>query len=225
MKRCGMLNVLIVVLLIGFGGLAEAVNLNNFAITTDKYSETVDLEQIVMDEFGSNYRIATWDDLINYYDDGGTAVDFEENLTGSAMITYNGSHWYRSTRHYFYSISHRPGQTPHSGYLSDANIDNHEFDLGSWYGLNQHILVYTNSPSSSNCDDVGYDAGYKAGRQACIDDPASCGISTGGGNCESTASYDIWTGVLTIPNLMVGSDSWNIELEQPYNLTNATLNN
>lgn len=135
------------------GGTSFAIDLNNFAITVGTYSETDNLEQAVLDEFGANYRIADWNDIVAYHDAGGNAVDFEAAFTNGAMITYNGEHWYNSYRHYFYTISHRPGQTPHDGYLSHANIDNHEFDLGSWYGLDYHILVYTDNPNEClDCD-------------------------------------------------------------------------
>lgn len=130
------------------GSAAAAVGLENFAISSNKYDESITLaqiEQMLQTEFGSNYRVATWNDLIAYHNSGNTAVDFEEKFGQGLSVTYNGSRFYSSSsRVYFMSISHRPGQTPHSGYLSHANINNHEFDLGSWYG-DKSILVYTNS--------------------------------------------------------------------------------
>ena len=140
---------LLVVVFFSFIKTGHAVDLNNFAITAGTYPETADLEKIVEKEFGSNYRITDWNDIVAYHSDGGNAKDFENEFGTAAMITYNGSHWYGSSRHYFYTISHRPGQTPFDGYLSHANINNHEFDLGSWYGLNYHILVYKKNSNRS----------------------------------------------------------------------------
>jgi PKD repeat protein len=131
-----------------FSGPCFAVDISNFAMTVGKYTETENLKQIVQSEFGAGYRIADWNDIVNYYNDGNSVEDFKAKFGLGGMVTYNGNQWYSSTRHYFYSISERPGQTPHDGYLSHANIDNHKFDLGSWYNRNMHILVYTDNPAS-----------------------------------------------------------------------------
>lgn len=140
-----------------FYGQCFAVDISNFAMTVGTYAETENLEQIVQSEFGAGYRIADWNDIVNYYNDGNSVEDFKAEFGLGGMITYNGNHWYNSTRHYLYSISERPGKTPHVGYLSHANIDNHKFDLGSWYNLNMHILVYTDNPTSQpQSDDAGF---------------------------------------------------------------------
>jgi hypothetical protein len=69
---------------------------------------------------------------------------------------------------------------------------------------------------SSTCEE-SYDEGYNDGYTACQADP-----NCGGGRA---ATYDIWANILTIPNLMIGSDSYNVELKGPYNVISATPNN
>ncbi|MEN8221466.1 MAG: hypothetical protein ABFS56_35030 [Pseudomonadota bacterium] len=158
----------------------HAIGIGNFAITSDKHSENENLAQIVQSEFGSDYRIADWNDIVAYYSSTNDVELFEQAFGPGSMLTYNGNRWYSSSRQYFYSISKRPGQTPHDGYLSHANIDNHTFDLGSWYNRNLYILVYTDSPNDEGKGE--YAQGYEDGRQACIDNPASCGITAS--DCE-----------------------------------------
>jgi len=138
-----------------FSGQCFAIDISNFEMTTNKYSETENLEQAVTSEFDSSYRIADWNDIVSYYNQGNSVEDFKTKFSpisgtdssfSDGLITYNGNHWWSSSRHYFYSISRRPGQTPRDGYLSHENIDNHTFDLGSWYDISKNILVYTDNP-------------------------------------------------------------------------------
>lgn len=113
----------------------------DFRVSSGLYPETIDLEQAVANEFGPDYRIADWNDIVAYYNAGGSPETFREVCGQSAMLTRNGEHFWSSYRHYFYDMSDRPGQTPFDSYLSHANIDNHIWDLGSWYGLSKKILV------------------------------------------------------------------------------------
>ncbi|TGO02509.1 hypothetical protein PN36_23810 [Candidatus Thiomargarita nelsonii] len=79
-------------------------------------------------------------------------------------------------------------------YLAVANRNN-----DSTHNTNSKIYRYGRSK---------YEEAYQAGRQACIDDPSSCGISAG------VATFDITSNVLHIPNyentywLKFGLTSW-----------------
>jgi hypothetical protein len=62
-----------------------------------------------------------------------------------------------------------------------------------------------------------YNEGYNDGYVACQADP-NC---TGG----SAATYNIWSNILTVPNLMIRGDSYNVKLKGPYNVISITPNN
>lgn len=113
-----------------------------FKVTSNKYSETADLNAAVTSELGSNYRMADWNDIVAYCDSL-TATKFisdfniplgEEN---SLMVTRDGQHFYGTTRHYYISRFDKnlPGH-----YLEHASIENSTISLGSWMGLNMPIL-------------------------------------------------------------------------------------
>jgi hypothetical protein len=149
---------------IGFGGADDVISIDdisvcggsaspryygNFAITGGTYSENDNLHQAVSSELGTDYQVADWNDIVAYYNSGGSASAFESALAQTAMLSRNGDQWYSSSRHYLYQISHRPGQTPFDNFLSHANVGNHAFDLGSWYGLDMPILAVKQQSSGN----------------------------------------------------------------------------
>ena len=120
---------------------APTSNWELFKKTINNYFETDNLEQAVVNEFGSNYRIADWNDVVSYCQNN-SPTQFINNLNmqlnENLIVVWNGQHfWNNGTRHFFISrFDHnKPGN-----YLSHDNIDNHHIDLGSWYGLNMPIL-------------------------------------------------------------------------------------
>ena len=123
-----------------------AISLDNFETTTLSYSEQSDIHSIIQDEFGSNYRVADWNDIENlysYYNENGLNwLDFSG--FAPAMLTYNGSRWYSSGNHYGINWSLRPGASPHPGYYSIANLGQLHMGRGT---MNYRILAYTDTPS------------------------------------------------------------------------------
>jgi len=126
---------------LGGDGNNPSPEVDGFRFTGKKYSETDNLEQAVMDEFGNNYRIADFNDLITYAQNNdieawADKIGLKDEIK-SLMVTYNGAHFWEGSRHYFLS---RHDHNPPGSYLVHADIDNHFIDLGSWYGLNMPIL-------------------------------------------------------------------------------------
>ena len=115
---------------------------STFKLTTKSYSEADDLNQIVNNEFGPDYRIADWNDVVEYCNKN-SPDQFIQSLNlkigeSNVMVTWNNQYfWNQSNRHFF--LSRFDHNTP-GNYLSHANIDNHHLDLGSWFGLKMPIL-------------------------------------------------------------------------------------
>jgi hypothetical protein len=111
-----------------------------FAVTTNAYTINTNHTQVCQDTFGSGYRIADWNDIVYHFNNGMDPDDILGTSTqqAHAYVTRTGSHFWSGTRHY---IASRNNHAPHSGYLSHTNLDNHLFDLGSWY-TNYTILCY-----------------------------------------------------------------------------------
>lgn len=114
--------------------------LKSFKITSKRYSEKDDLSAAITGEFGSDYTIADWNDILQYANSidtfiSGLNIQLEEQ--NSLFITKNGKRFWDSRRHFYVSrFDHRKP----SNYLSHEDIDNHHLDLGSWYGVNFQIL-------------------------------------------------------------------------------------
>ena len=88
----------------------------------------------------------------------------------------------------------------------------HEVDLDGF------TVDVKDEASGDTCDQAVLDAarqkGYEAGRQACIDDPASCGLApgNGSGSGEGCATFDLIANKLHIPCLDIGATSYWIDL-------------
>jgi hypothetical protein len=102
--------------------------LPTFAMTSASYRESDNLPAAVTQELGSSYRMADWNDIPN----SGSVESFLNDLgitTGEIVpLTYNGSRFDGSTRHYFLQRG-----TAHAGALVYDQFGTSAW-LGSWYG-------------------------------------------------------------------------------------------
>ena len=141
---------MITILLFGsvFYGTCTA---GTFLVTAKAYAHTDDLNTRIKAEFGDNYRLADWNDIIREYNNGMKPDQILGNSSTAAhaFCSRSGKQFYSSSRHYFAS---RNNHHPHSGYLVHASIDNNLFSLGSWYGKYK-ILAYT---ETSNTETISY---------------------------------------------------------------------
>jgi len=117
MKRC-MLFVLSIVSVL-FSVNSECATINNFAVSTEQYSIYSDVEDIIDGLFGGDYRLADWNDIVDYYQAGNDMGVFTSIIPGRTMVSYNGNRFYSPDRHYFINISNH--NTP-PGFLVHAHI-------------------------------------------------------------------------------------------------------
>ena len=115
---------------------------SSFKVTPTKYSIYDDLDGVCKNTFGQNYRLADWNDIVTHYNNGAPPDDILAE--GHVFVSRNGDEFWSGDRHY---IGSRNNHSPHPGYLSHANIDNHLFDLGSWYS-DYCVLCYNEDASS-----------------------------------------------------------------------------
>lgn len=115
---------------------------SKFKATSKTHSETENLEQVVKNECGDNYRIADWQDVLAYKNNikefiGQIDMKVGEGEGKSLIVTNNRQHFWNGRRHFF--ISRFDHSLP-SHYKAHENIDNHYISLGSWYGLKMQVL-------------------------------------------------------------------------------------
>src|SRR6056297_299539 len=90
------------------GVLANIILYGDFGVTTAKYADDSDWDEIVNDLFGEEYRVADWNDLKAFYNNGGDLLNLFDGLgmteyKDSAYVKRNGDPTYSSTRYYFAS--------------------------------------------------------------------------------------------------------------------------
>lgn len=121
--------------------------LGGFVITADTYAFGSDWDAVIQSVFGSNYRVADWSDLVNYYVNGGDLLELFDGLNlhdyGAAVsLKYNNNQYYSSSRSYFAS-RHEHNVPP--SYMVHAHINNYQISLGSWTGSRKILAIRTNA--------------------------------------------------------------------------------
>ncbi|MBN1970902.1 MAG: SUMF1/EgtB/PvdO family nonheme iron enzyme [Candidatus Delongbacteria bacterium] len=115
----------------------------DFGLTALTYTELSDWDQIVQNVFGSEYRVADWNDLKNYYSAGNDLLELYNNLglieyDTRAYLELNGVPNFNDSRYY---IASRHEHNPPGDYLAHDNIDDYLISLGSWMGNNQILAI------------------------------------------------------------------------------------
>ena len=112
-----------------------------FALTIKTFSETDEIEEACGKALGTNWRLADWLDIQDFYQAEGSLAVFKAALEGhtSFMLSFEGERWYSEQRHYFGEVHKH--ELP-DGWLSHADIDDHFIDLGSWSGLDAPLLCF-----------------------------------------------------------------------------------
>jgi len=121
---------------------SNAIN-SDFNITAEIHEYNSDWDNIVQNEFGSDFRLADWSDLVSYYNAGGDllALFDELGLTeygNSAFLYRNGQQFYTGARAYFAT---RHEHNKPSSYLAHENINNYLISLGSWDGSRKIMVI------------------------------------------------------------------------------------
>ena len=110
----------------------------NFAVTTGSYVQGTNLNNAVAAELGSKYRVADWNDIIDYVNSGYSVDD--PIFSGLNYVTVSGSNHQSGSRYYYTQYSTRPGQAPYDGFMSYGNVG--QLYLGAWTNTIP-ILAYT----------------------------------------------------------------------------------
>ena len=125
-----------------------AIYYGDFARTIKTYRETANLNVIVRNIFGSNYRVADWKDLEKfYYDKNGNLLNLFNKLNlkkygASAYVTWYGERVWSGRRYYY--VSRHENNKP-SYYLDHSDINSNLISLGSWYDLKKPIMAVKKS--------------------------------------------------------------------------------
>ncbi len=118
----------------------RTLSAGDFKITSGKYNENEDLDQIIINEFGDTYRIADWQDILTLstnIEEWADSIGLKEGEENSLLISNDGYKKWLSRQFYISRFNH---QKPRD-YMAHGSINNDFVCLGSWFGLNNYVLA------------------------------------------------------------------------------------
>lgn len=113
---------------------------SEFRITSGKYNEKEDLDQMIMKEFGNQYRLADWNDIQPFsenIEEWADSVGLAEGEENSLLISNEGYRIWLGRQYYISRFDHNKPEH----FLAFGSIDDNFVCLGSWFGLNMHVLT------------------------------------------------------------------------------------
>jgi hypothetical protein len=118
----------------------QNLHASDFKIISGRYNEKQDLDQMIIDEFGDHYRSADWDDILAFsrsIEEWADSIALGEGNENALIISNDGYRIWLG-RQYFVSRfnNQRPGV-----FLAHDSINDDFVCLGSWFGLNMHVLA------------------------------------------------------------------------------------
>ena len=136
-------------------GIQVVVSYQKFHVVAHNLDETEDLKAECEAYLSAGVRLADWNDILAYYDAGGSMADFITELripleygdpgdmeaipNTAYRISRNGELRWQGDRHYFFA---RHDHVKRADFLAHDNIDNYLLSLGSWFGKGGFALCY-----------------------------------------------------------------------------------
>ena len=136
-------------------GIQVLVSYEKFHVVSHNLDETGDLKAECKAYLGEGVRLADWNDILAYYQAGGSMADFITELkvpleygnpedmeaipNTSYRISRNGELRWQGDRHYFFA---RHDHVKRADFLAHDDIDNYLLSLGSWFGKGGFALCY-----------------------------------------------------------------------------------
>lgn len=136
-------------------GIQVLVSYEKFHVIVHNLDETEDLKAECKAYLGEGVRLADWNDILAYYQAGGSMADFITELkipleygnpedmeaipNTAYRISRNGELRWQGDRHYFFA---RHDHVKRADFLAHDNIDDYLLSLGSWFGKGGFALCY-----------------------------------------------------------------------------------
>ena len=113
---------------------------SDFKITSGKYNENEDLDQVIIKEFGDTYRLADWKDILplsTNIEEWADSIGLKEGEENSLLISNDGYRKWLSRQFYVSRFNHKKPRN----YMAHGSVNNDFICLGSWLGLNNYVLA------------------------------------------------------------------------------------
>lgn len=118
----------------------RTLHVSDFKITSGRYSEKDNLDQVINEEFGEDYRLADWKDILEFssgIEEWANALGLNEGEENALIISNEGYRIWLGRQYYISRFNHKKPQH----FLPFGSIDNDFVCLGSWFGINKHVLA------------------------------------------------------------------------------------
>jgi murein DD-endopeptidase MepM/ murein hydrolase activator NlpD len=119
----------------------QSIHASDFKITSGRYTEKDDLDQMIRNEFGDHYRLADWNDILTFsrnIEEWADSIGLVVGGGKNALMISNDGYRIWLGRQYFIS---RFNQNKPEHFLAHQEINDNFVCLGSWYGLDRNILA------------------------------------------------------------------------------------
>jgi murein DD-endopeptidase MepM/ murein hydrolase activator NlpD len=118
----------------------RSLRASDFKITSGEYNERQDLDQMIRTEFGDQYRLADWRDILPFSEniqEWAESVGIAEGEENALLISNDGYRIWLSRQYYISRFNHNKPKH----FLAHDDMDNDFVCLGSWLGLNERVLA------------------------------------------------------------------------------------
>jgi len=119
---------------------SRSLHAGDFKITLGKYNEKENLDQMIIKEFGDQYRLADWNDILQLSDNieqWADSIRLEEGEEKALLISNDGYRIWLGRQYYISRFNHNKPRN----FLAHDSINEDFVCLGSWLGLNKHVLA------------------------------------------------------------------------------------
>jgi hypothetical protein len=120
--------------------IGRTFHVNDFKVTSGKYNEKENLDSMIRIEFGDHYRLADWNEIKTFstnIEEWADSLELAEGEENSLLISNDGYKIWLGRQYYISRFNHNKP----SNFLSHDAIDDDLVCLGSWFGLNKHVVA------------------------------------------------------------------------------------
>ncbi|MCG6912697.1 M23 family metallopeptidase [bacterium BMS3Abin03] len=118
----------------------HSLHASDFKISSGKYNEKEDLDQMIKKEFGDNYRLADWIDILTFssnIEEWADSLGLAEGEENSLLISNDGYRIWLGRQYYISRFNYKKPKK----FLAHDSINDDFVCLGSWFALNNHVLA------------------------------------------------------------------------------------
>ncbi len=120
--------------------IGRNLSASDFKITSGKHHAKEDLDQVIRSEFGDNYRLADWHEILAFrttIEEWADSIGLVEGEINSLLVSNDGYKIWLGRQYYITRFNHNKTRE----YLAHDSMDDDLVCLGSWFEVNYNLLA------------------------------------------------------------------------------------